>query len=421
MKTALVIGAGAREHAIARRLAGEGWAVTCAPGNAGIARSLPCRPVDATDGAAVVKLAREIGAALVVVGPEAPLVAGVADALCAAGVPAFGPSAAAARVEASKIFAKELMDEARIPTAAWRAFDRPEEALAHARALHGRVVVKADGLAAGKGVTVSTDLASAEEAIVAALVRHDLGEAGRRILLEELLPGRELSLMAVCDRTTYRLLPLAQDYKRAHDGDRGPNTGGMGAVSPPPEAVPYAAEQLAELAIAPMLAALARRGSPFRGVLYAGLMLTSDGPRVLEYNCRLGDPETQLLVERVEGELGEAFLAAATAGLLGITLRERELWAVGVVSAAEGYPQRPRLGDPVSGLDEAEALPGAHLLYAGLAGDPRRPVTAGGRVLNAVGVGASLAEARERAYRASDLVSFRGRQLRRDVGGGGNR
>ncbi|MHB8420873.1 MAG: phosphoribosylamine--glycine ligase [Myxococcales bacterium] len=414
MPLALVIGAGAREHALAARLAQEGWEVAVAPGNAGIARRFRCLPLDLGDLAAAVKLACDAAADLVVVGPEAPLVAGLADALAAAGLATFGPSAAAARIEGSKAFAKALMAEAGIPTAAHRTFDDPTLALAHARALGGRVVVKADGIAAGKGVSVCREPREAEAAIEAAMVRRELGDAGRRVVLEEALSGRELSLMAVCDGRRYRLLPLAQDYKRVGEGDQGPNTGGMGAVSPPPVAPRQTAASLAELAIAPALERLAERGTPFCGVLYAGLMLTADGPRVLEYNCRFGDPETQVLLERVDGPLGEAMAAAARGALGAGALGERFLAAVGVVACAAGYPGKPRLGDPIGGLAEAEAV-GA-LRFGGAGGTPGEPLTAGGRVLTAIGVGRDLEEARERAYRTIGRVRFEGLHFRRDIG-----
>jgi phosphoribosylamine---glycine ligase len=425
---ALVIGSGAREHAIAARLVEEGWAVACAPGNVGIARQLRCLPLDVGDVKASVALARAERPDLVVVGPEAPLIAGLVDALTADGILAFGPSAAAARIEGSKAFAKELMVAARIPTAAHATFEDAAAALAHAKRFGGRVVVKVDGIAAGKGVVVAGSVAEAQEAIEAALVRGEFGAAGGRLVLEERLEGREVSLMAVCDGAGYRLLPLSQDYKRVGDGDTGPNTGGMGAVSPPNPVGPGEvrpstgsgrtegtdAAALARLAIAPALDRLRALGSPFKGVLYAGLMLTPDGPKVLEYNCRLGDPETQVLLERVDGTLGEAMAAAARGELAGCELGERAGAAVGVVACAEGYPRKPRLGAAITGLAEAEAL--GRIRCAGVAGSVERPVTSGGRVLTAVASGKDVAEARERAYRALGCVSFQGMHFRRDIG-----
>jgi phosphoribosylamine--glycine ligase len=445
MRKALVIGGGAREHAIAARLAEEGWAVSCAPGNAGIAKQLRCLPFDIGDLGKCLALARAERPDLAVVGPEAPLIAGLADMLAAEGILAFGPSAAAARIEGSKAFAKEVMVAAKIPTATHAVFEDAHSAFEHARALGGRLVVKVDGIAAGKGVVVCSDVAEARQAIEAALVHGEFGAAGRRLVLEERLEGRELSLMAVCDGARYQLLPLSQDYKRVGDGDRGPNTGGMGAVSPPayfvrpersrgPNALEepalslpkgpstslgangggFDASALGELAIAPALERLRAIGSPFRGVLYAGLMLTPQGPKVLEYNCRLGDPETQVLMERIDGALGEAMAASARGDLGGCKLAERPGAAVGVVACAEGYPRTPRLGDDIRGIDDAACI--ARIRCGGVGGSPERPTTRGGRVLTVVGSGADLAAARAQAYRALAFISFEGKHYRSDIG-----
>ncbi len=411
---ALVIGSGAREHAIAARLVEEGWEAACAPGNVGIARKIRCVALEPTDVAAAVALAKTERPDLVVVGPEAPLIAGLADALSAEGILAFGPSAAAARIEGSKAFAKEVMVAAKIPTAAHAVFEDAGAAIEYAKKLGGRVVVKADGLAAGKGVVVCAALAEAQEAIEAALVRAEFGAAGRRLVLEERLAGRELSLMAVCDGAKYQLLPLSQDYKRVGDGDFGPNTGGMGAVSPPVVAPPAGAAALAQLAIGPALDRLRELGAPFRGVLYAGLMVTPQGPRVLEYNCRLGDPETQVLLERVDGAFGEAMVAAARGDLGGRTLGERPGGVVGVVACAFGYPRKVRLGDAIRGLDEAETF--GRIRCSGVGGSVEQPVTSGGRVLTAVAGGLSVAHARGKAYRALACVSFSGKHFRNDIG-----
>jgi phosphoribosylamine--glycine ligase len=413
LRKALVIGAGAREHAIGARLAEEGWDVSCAPGNVGIARHLRCVPLAIADVPAAVALARKERPELVVVGPEAPLIAGLVDALSAAGILAFGPSAAAARIEGSKAFAKEVMVAAKIPTASHAIFEDAGKAIEHATRLEGRVVVKADGIAAGKGVAVCGELAQAREAIEAALVRGEFGAAGRRVVLEERLEGPEVSLMAVCDGTRFELLPLSQDYKRVGDGDVGPNTGGMGAVSPA-LASHVDAASLARLAIVPALERLRALGSPFRGVLYAGLMLTPDGPKVLEYNCRLGDPETQVLMEQVDGALGEAMEAAARGELGDRRLGARPGTAVGVVACAKLYPSKPRLGDAISGLDEAERF--GRIRYGGVDGSREKPVTSGGRVLTAVGLGSDLADARAKAYRAQACVAFAGKHFRNDIG-----
>jgi phosphoribosylamine--glycine ligase len=415
---ALVIGAGAREHALAARLSAEGWQTTVAPGNAGIARSLPCRAADLADLQALVRLSRDVEAELVVVGPEGPLVAGLADALRVAHVTVFGPSAAAARVEGSKAFAKELMVEAGIATARYGTFDDPAAAKALVAELGGRVAVKADGIAAGKGVVVCADAAEAAGAIDACLVKATFGEAGRRVVVEERLEGPEVSVMALCDGRVAVPLPLSHDYKRLDDGDLGPNTGGMGAVVPSGRSELSVAE-LADLSIVPLLETLHARGTPFQGLLYAGLMLTPDGPKVLEYNCRFGDPETQVLMASTAGALGELMLASARGSLpRGASLSFGEP-AVGVVAAAEGYPQKPRLGDAIEGLDEA-ATSGAAIFFAGVApavGERSRSlVTSGGRVLTFVGRGSTRVAARTQAYAAMGALRFRGLHYRRDVG-----
>jgi phosphoribosylamine--glycine ligase len=415
---ALVIGAGAREHALAARLSAEGWQATVAPGNAGIARSLPCRAVDLADNQALVRLSRELEAELVVVGPEGPLVAGLADALRMARVTVFGPSAAAARVEGSKAFAKELMTEAGIATARHGTFEEPAAAKTLAAELDGRVAVKADGIAAGKGVVVCANVAEAKAAIDACLVQRAFGSAGRRVVVEERLEGPEISVMALCDGRLAVPLPVSHDYKRLNDGDRGPNTGGMGAVVPSSRSE-LSAVELADLSIIPLLQTLSARGTPFQGLLYAGLMLTADGPKVLEYNCRFGDPETQVLMASTRGALGELMLASARGSLpKGASLNFGEP-AVGVVAAAEGYPQNPRLGDEIEGLDAA-AVTGASIFFAGVAASAGRHsdslVTSGGRVMTFVGQGSTRVAARTQAYAAIGAVRFRGLHCRRDVG-----
>ena len=329
----------------------------------------------------------------------------------------FGPSAAAAQVEGSKAFSKKLMEEARIPTARYRVFEKESAALAFASELDGAVAVKADGIAAGKGVVVCAGLEEARAAIHASLVEGIFGGAGLRVIVEERLEGPEVSLMAVCDGRLAIPLPLSHDYKRVGDGDRGPNTGGMGSVAPSSRTV-LSADELTALAIDPLLAALRDRGTPFQGLLYAGLMLTPQGPRVLEYNCRFGDPETQVLMAATRGSLGELMLAAANGALpRHANLAAGEV-AVGVVACAEGYPQKPRLGDVVEGL-EAAAASGARIFFAGVnsAGPASAPlVTAGGRVLTLVGQGNSLAAARSQAYAALSSLHYRGIHYRRDIG-----
>ena len=424
----LIVGGGGREHALAWKLAGEPGAneVFVAPGSDGIAalprvRRLP--GVDPLDGAAVVAAARSVSAELVVVGPEAPLAAGVADALLAAGVEVFGPIAAAARIESSKAFCREIAEAAGVPMARGGACATASEATALARDLadSGRgIVVKADGLAAGKGVTVCLSLDAALTAI------DDASTAGP-VVVEERLDGREASLIALSDGRAVRALPLARDHKRLADGDGGPNTGGMGAYSPLPDLPDEAIDDLLDRFHRPILAELARRGSPFRGALYAGLMLTADGPVLLECNARFGDPETQVILPRLAGALGPLLLAAARGRLddaprlpgLGDRLPTLPGAAVGVVLAAAGYPGSPRRGDRIDGLDDA-AEAGGLVFHAGTERGPDDPAgayrTAGGRVLTVVGRGPDVEAARRQAETSADRIRFDGMQRRHDIG-----
>ncbi|MFI1518257.1 phosphoribosylamine--glycine ligase [Kitasatospora cineracea] len=404
----LVIGTGAREHALCRSLS-QDPAVSelhCAPGNAGIARVAALHPVDQLDGAAVTALARELGADLVVVGPEAPLVAGVAEPLRAAGIPVFGPGKEAAQLEGSKAFAKDVMAAAGVPTARSYVCTTPEEAAAALDAFGAPYVVKDDGLAAGKGVVVTEDRAAALEHAAAC----------ERVVIEEYLDGPEVSLFAITDGTTVLPLVPAQDFKRALDGDRGPNTGGMGAYSPLPWAPEGLVAEVLESVLQPTVDELHHRGTPFSGLLYAGLALTSRGTRVIEFNARFGDPETQVVLARLRTPLAGVLLAAAD-GTLGELepLRWSEEAAVTVVMASEGYPASPRTGDPIEGLDAAEA-DGASVLHAGTRSGPAGEVlTAGGRVLSVTAVGADLAEARAKAYAGVAEISFKGAQHRTDI------
>jgi len=391
--------------------------IFAAPGNPGLGRLATLVPLKAGDVAGLTAFCVRERIDLVVVGPEAPLVAGLVDRLGAAGVLAFGPTAQAARIEGSKAFAKEVMVAAGIPTAAYATFNAPEGALAWARARDGQVVVKADGLAAGKGVVVCGGVEEAEAAIRAILVERIHGEAGATLLLEEKLSGPEASCIAFSDGEQVRMLPAAQDHKRAFDGDRGPNTGGMGAFCPTPTVSAALLAEIERTVLLPAVKELARRGHPFRGALYAGLMLTPQGPRVLEFNARLGDPETQPILMRLRGDLVPALLAVARGDLSGVTLDVDPRASIGVVLAAEGYPGPITTGDPIAGLD---AVLGAdqQVFQAGTAAGPGgQVVTAGGRVLTVCALGATHAEARVRAYQAVGTLSFRGMQFRTDIGG----
>jgi phosphoribosylamine---glycine ligase len=391
----LVVGSGGREHALAWKLAqAEGVEVHAAPGNPGISALGPCHPVRAEDGEGLLALARELAVDLVLVGPEAPLVAGVADQLRQGGVAVFGPSAAAARIEGSKTFAKHVMRAAGVPTAEALSVARPP------------CVIKADGLAAGKGVFVCRTQEEVDAGVRAAAA---LGEG---FLIEELLQGKELSLFALVDGD--RVLPLAtaRDYKRVGDDDTGPNTGGMGAHSPVPDSPD--AEDLAESILEPVVEQLARRGSPFIGLLYAGLMLTEDGPRVLEFNCRFGDPETQSVLPRLEGDFPAALAAAAEGDLGDVELSASDIAAVTVVLASGQYPERGDVGTRIAGLEAAEAE-GALVFHAGTAVRDGELVTSGGRILNVTAVGDSLEEARSRTYAACEHISFDGCRYRRDI------
>lgn len=409
----LVIGSGAREHAIVHSLRSDPavTAIVSAPGNAGIAEDVPTRPVDATDPAAVADLAVAEGADLVVVGPEAPLVAGVADAVRAAGIDCFGPSAAAARLESSKSFAKEVMHSAGVPTAAARTCTDIDLVAAALDEFGAPYVVKDDGLAAGKGVVVTEDR---DEALAHA--RSCLGKGGS-LVVEEYLDGPEVSLFVITDGKSALALQPAQDFKRVGDGDSGPNTGGMGAYSPLPWADRHLVDQIMEQVARPTIAEMARRGTPFAGVLYCGLALTSKGLRVVEFNCRFGDPEIQAVLALLESPLSPILAAAARGELASVDEPVfADAAAVNVVIAAHGYPEDPRTGDPIEGVHLAGVAPEVHVLHAGTAtDDDGRLVTSGGRVLSVVAVGDDVADAREHAYRGAGLIRIPGSHHRTDI------
>jgi phosphoribosylamine---glycine ligase len=409
----LVVGSGAREHALFRALTGDPavTSVVVAPGNAGIPAEQR-RPVDAGSPGAVADLAAALGAGLVVVGPEAPLVAGVADAVRDRGIPCFGPSARAARIEGSKAFAKQVMGAAGVPTALARLCTTQDQVVEALAAFGPPYVVKDDGLASGKGVVVTGDVEAAGTHAATCLARP-----GGRVVVEQYLEGPEVSLFCLTDGSTVVPLAPAQDYKRVGDGDTGPNTGGMGAYSPLPWAPRGLAADVAERVARPVVAELARRGMPFAGLLYCGLALTAQGVRVIEFNARFGDPETQVVLARLITPLGGLLLAAATGRLREAPeVRWRPDAAVTVVVAAEGYPAKPVTGDAVEGLDDAAAVDGTWVLHAGTGLDAEgRVVTTGGRVLSVVGTGSDLSAARGAAYDAVSRIRLRGGQHRTDI------
>src|SRR5215472_12504220 len=413
----LLLGSGGREHALAWKIMASPLVerLVCAPGNAGIARECEIAPLDIADHAAVIAFCRAHAISFVVVGPEAPLCAGIVDELEAAGIKAFGPSREAARLEGSKGFTKDLCRENRIPTAAYERFTAAASAKAYAGVQGAPIVVKADGLAAGKGVVVASTLPEAEAAIDM-MFGGGLGAAGAEVVLEEFLSGEEASFFALCDGENAIPLASAQDHKRVHDGDRGPNTGGMGAYSPAPALTPALAGRVMDEIVSPTLRAMKARGAPFKGVLYAGLMLTADGPKLIEYNVRFGDPECQVLMLRLMSDLVPALLASCDGMLKTFDLRWHADAALTVVMAAKGYPGSTAKGSLIEGLVEAGDVEGVEIFHAGTKAEGGKILANGGRVLNVCALGKTVGEARSRAYRAVDRIRWSDGFCRRDIG-----
>ena len=412
----LLVGSGGREHALAWKLARSPklTRLICAPGNAGIAACADCVDIAADDLEALVDLARRQTVDLVVIGPEAPLVAGLADRLCETGIPVFGPSARAAQLEGSKGFTKDLCARAGIPTAAFARFDNAADARAYMHDRGAPIVVKADGLAAGKGVTVAMSVDEAGAAIDDIFAGR-FGEAGAQVVMEDYLEGEEASFFALCDGETALPLATAQDHKRVGDGDIGPNTGGMGAYSPAPVMTPALVDEVMARIVCPTLAEMKAAGMPYTGILYAGLMIGADGPQLIEYNVRFGDPECQVLMMRLDSDLLDLLHAAATGRLAGKTVSWRNEPALTVVMAAKGYPGSYRTGTEIRGL-EAAAGPDVEIFHAGTRAEDGRILAAGGRVLDVTARGHSVAQAQARAYAAVDRIDWPDGFCRRDIG-----
>ena len=412
----LLLGSGGREHALAWKIAASPLVTKlwCAPGNAGIAREAECVPLDIADREAVIAFCKANAVEFVVVGPETPLAAGIVDDLGRAGIKAFGPSKMAAQLEGSKGFTKDLCAEFGIPTAAYRRFDNEAGALAYVRAQGAPIVIKADGLAAGKGVVVAKTLREAEDAVAMMFAGH-FGAAGAEVVIEEFLAGREVSFFALCDGETALPLASAQDHKRVFDHDQGPNTGGMGAYSPTPFVTSEIHDQIMSRIISPTVAGMKARGAPFRGVLYAGVMLTEQGPKLFEYNVRFGDPECQVLMLRMMSDIVPAFLAACDGELKHFNLRWYPEAAITVVMAAKGYPGDYRKGSRIEGLDDAAKIDGVEIFHAGTLAKDGAILANGGRVLNVCALGKTVTEVQARAYAAIDRINWPDGFCRRDI------
>lgn len=414
----LVVGGGGREHAIAWKLAQSPAVseVVCQSGNPGMAQVARCAPEPAGGIEAMADWAQAEGIDLTVVGPEVYLALGIVDAFSRRGLKIVGPTRSAAAIESDKAFAKELMARAKIPTASFVVCSSPAEARAAIRRMGAPVVVKAAGLAAGKGVTVAATRDEAFAAVSRVMEERVFGDAGERVVIEEFLEGEEASVLAFVDGERALPMEAAQDHKTAYDGDRGPNTGGMGAYSPAPVVSPRILQEVQEKILKAAVEAMAREGRPYRGILYAGLMITADGPKVIEFNCRFGDPETQALLPRLKSDLLEPLLATVEGGLDRVRLEWDPRPCVTVVLASEGYPGDYETGYPITGVEEAEAMEDVLVFHAGTRREGGRLLTDGGRVLGVTALGRTVGEAIERAYAAADVIQFQGKHFRRDIG-----
>mgnify|MGYP000368564412 FL=1 len=414
----LIVGGGGREHAVAVKLAQSKKVdkLYCAPGNGGISEIAECCDVSATDIEGMVALAKRLRVDLVAVLPDDPLALGMVDELEAEGIPAWGPDKAAAAIEGSKVFAKELMRKYHIPTAGYAVFDDVDEARAYISAQSYPLVVKADGLALGKGVIICQDQVEAEDALATIMVNRKFGASGDRVVIEEFIEGPEVSILAFADGKTVLPMVSAQDHKRAYDGDRGPNTGGMGTFSPAPQYTPQVAAEITRTIIRPTIEAMAAEGRPFKGVLYFGLMLTAEGPKVLEYNARFGDPEAQVVLPRLQTDLLDIFLAIREERLHEITLEWKQDAAVCVVLASGGYPIAYQKGYPISGLDAFTGRDDLMVFHAGTRKTGGQIVTSGGRVLGLTALAPTLEEAIEKAYANLGAIDFQDKQYRTDIG-----
>lgn len=414
----LLLGSGGREHALAWKLVQSPLVkkLYCVPGNPGIAQiGAYCVDIPLSDLQGICRFAQENAVALTIVGPEAPLAAGIVDEFGRAGLKIFGPTAAAAQLEGSKVFAKAFMQRHAIPTAAFEVFTEHKSARQYLRHCEIPVVVKADGLAAGKGAFVCRTRDAAEAALASMMIHRQFGHAGRQVVIEECMVGEEVSILAVTDGEHYVILPPAQDHKALHDGDRGPNTGGMGAYAPAPIATPELLTRIEQEILIPTIQGMAAQGQPYRGVLYAGLMITADGPKVIEFNCRMGDPEAQAVLPLLASDFAELAWRTASGNLQDYRLATSTDWALTVVLAAAGYPGKYATGKIISGLDTSAE--GVAIFHAGTERNAAGEIcTSGGRVLGVTGIGASFEEARARAYRAAEAITFEGRYFRRDLG-----